>query len=145
MMRLTTIITIALALLVGGCVQRYRPIENIDRAMPPGVERLSLDRTRDIIIAAGKQFDWSMTPIAPGHLEATERTEKFSATVDIYYTPVRLQILLKSSVNLMQTATTIHAHYNLWVRNLEASIISNLTSAVSAPPPPPPPPVPLRR
>jgi len=79
-----------------------------------------------------------MIPIAPGHLEATEWTDKFSATSDIYYTPVRLQISLKSSVNLFQTATTIHAHYNFWVRNLEAAIISKLTLAASAPPLSPP-------
>ena len=132
MMRLTTIVTIALAVLLGGCAQRYRPIYNVDRAMPAGVERLSPERLRDVIVASGKQLEWSMTPIAPGHIEATEKTEKFSATVDIYYTPARLQILIKSTVNLMQTATTVHAHYNLWVGNLEAGIISNLTAVVPA-------------
>ena len=130
MMKMTAIFTIAFAVLLGGCAQRYRPIENVDRAMPAGVERLSPDRTRDAIITAGRQLDWSMTPIAPGHLEATQRTPKYMAVSDIYYTPTRLRISLKSSVNLFQTATTIHAHYNLWVRNLEAGIAMGLTSAV---------------
>jgi hypothetical protein len=132
MIRLTAIFAVALALLLGGCAQRYRPIDNVDRAMPPVVESLSPDRTRDVIITAGRQLDWIMTPISPGHLEATQRTPKFSATADIYYTPVRLQILLRSSVNLFQTPTTIHAHYNLWVRNLEKSIITDLSHAVVA-------------
>jgi len=128
---MTAIFMIALTVLLGGCAQRYRPIENVDRAMPAGAERLSPERTRDIIIAAGKELDWSMISIAPGHLEATQKAPRFMATTDIYYTPTRLRISLKSSVNLFQTATTIHAHYNLWIRNLEASIISKLTAAGS--------------
>jgi len=132
MKRRTVISAMAFTVLLGGCVQRYRPIYNVDRAMPAGVERLSPDRIRDIIVASGKQLTWRMTPIAPGHLEATQSTDKFSATVDIYYTPVRLQIVIKSTINLMQTATTVHAHYNLWVGNLEAGIITNLTLAVPA-------------
>jgi hypothetical protein len=137
MMRLTTIFVIGLAVTLGGCAQRYRPIHNVDRPMPPGVARLSQDRIRDIIIAAGKPLDWSMTSVGPSHLEATEKADKYSATVDIYYTPVRLQILIKSTVNLMQTATTVHAHYNLWVGNLEAAVIDSLSQAGPAAAPAP--------
>jgi hypothetical protein len=130
MIKLTVVFPLAFALLLGGCVQRYRPIANVDRAMPPIVERLSPDQTRDAIITAGRQLDWAMTPVGPGHLEATQTAPRFSATADIYYTPVRLQILLKSSVNLFQTPTTIHAHYNLWARNLESAIITRLSHEV---------------
>ena len=129
MTRLAAIFPVLLALLLGGCAYRYEPIYNVDRAMPPGVEHLSQDRIRDVIVAAGKPLGWSMQSVAPGHLEATENHKKLSATVDIYYTPVRLQISIKSTVNLRQTATTIHAHYNSWVRNLENQIMTNLSLA----------------
>lgn len=127
MMKFKVVLVVAMSLLLGGCFQRYRPITEVDRAMPPVVEHLSADRTRDVIITAGRQLDWIMTPIKPGHMEAVQRAPKFSATVDIYYTSTRLQIRLQASHNLFQTATTIHAHYNLWVRNLEAAIITDLS------------------
>ncbi len=127
-MRLAAILSIGLTLLLGGCV-RYEPIHNVDRAMPPNVQHLSENQIRDVIVRAAHKFEWSVTPVAAGHLEAVQNTGKFAATIDIYYTPTRLQILLKSSTNLSQTATTIHDHYNLWARNLEKEIIDELTVA----------------
>jgi hypothetical protein len=121
------IFMVVLALLLGACVQRWRPIYNVDDAMPPNAAQMSPDRMRDLIVKAGEDFNWTMKPIAPGHIEATQAAANYSATVDIYYTPERLKILLKSSVNLRQTDTTIHAHYNLWVGNLEKSILDNLS------------------
>ena len=113
-------------LLVGGCAHKYRPIYNVDRPMSPNVQRLSPDRTRDTIARAGRQLDWDMKPAAPGHFVATHEDRKHSATVDVYYTPAKLQIILKSTQMLNQTATTIHDHYNLWVRHLEKRIVDDL-------------------
>lgn len=127
-MRLAAILTVSLPLLLGGCV-RYEPIDNIDRAMPSNAQHLSQNQIRDVIVHAVHQFDWDATPIEPGHLEAIQNHGQLSATVEIYYTPARLQITLKSSKNLFQTATTVHAHYNLWVRNIEKEIIDELTVA----------------
>jgi hypothetical protein len=127
--RFAAVFPIILVLLLGGCAYKYQPIYNVDRAMPAGAERLSAEQMRDIIIHAGKTLEWSMEPLGPGHLEATQNPERYSATVDIYYTPTRLQILLKSTVNLRQTATTIHAHYNFWIRNLENQIMIELSAA----------------
>jgi len=129
--RFATIFSVTLALLLAGCAYKHEPIYNVDRAMPPGVEHLSPDRTRDAIISAGQQLDWVMTPVAPGHLEATENAEKYAATVDIYYTPARLQITIKSTRGFLQTATTIHDHYNLWIRNLESRIMGSLSAAAA--------------
>src|SRR5580658_1261404 len=133
MTRLTVTFAIIFALLLGGCAQRTRQIYNVDRPMPHGVERLSPVRIRDLIIAAGKSLEWSMTPIAPGHLEATDTSEKVSATVEIYYTPARLQIQIGSTVNLFQTATTVHDRYNRMVKSLESGIVDNLSAAAGQP------------
>jgi len=127
-MRLAAVFAVAFALLLGGCL-RYEPIDNVDRPMPPNAEHMSQDRIRDLIVNSGRQLEWVMTPVGPGHLEATHDAGKISATVDIYYTPARLQILLKSSRNLFQTATTVHGHYNLWIRNLEKQIIDDVAAA----------------
>ena len=129
MTRLAAIFPVVLALLLGACAYKHEAIYNVDRAMPPGTERLSQDRIRDVIVSAGKQLEWNMTPVAPGHLEATQNAPKYAATVDIYYTPTRLQILIKSTTNLLQTSTTIHAHYNFWIRNLESQITTDLQLA----------------
>ncbi len=128
MMRLAATFTVAFALLLGDCL-RYEAIYNVDRPMPRSAEHLSPDRMRDLIVDAGRQLQWVMTPVAPGQLEATHDAGQLAATVDIYYAPARLQISLKSSRNLSQTATTIHAHYNLWIRNLEKQIIDNVAAA----------------
>jgi hypothetical protein len=134
MMRLVAILTVSLMLLLGACAWRWQPIYNVDDAMPPSAAQMSPDRMRDLIVTAGEDFNWTMHPITPGHLEATQAASNFSATVDIYYTPERLKILLKSSVNLRQTETTIHAHYNLWVRNLEKGILDNLSAGTRVAP-----------
>ena len=129
MARFVALVPVLFVLLLGGCTYKHEPIYNVDRPMPPGAERMSSDRIREIIIAAGDKLEWHMTQTGPGHLEAIQNPPKFSATVDIDYTPARLQIHLKSSVNLLQTDTTIHAHYNFWIRNLESEIVSSLTAA----------------
>jgi hypothetical protein len=132
MARLTAIFSVVLGLLLGGCAYRYEPIYNVDRAMPPGAEHLPQDQIRDIIVTAGKQLEWNMTPIAPDHLEASQSAPKYSAIVDIYYTPTRLKIVIKSTTGFLQTSTTIHDHYNFWIRNLESRIITDVSVAAKA-------------
>jgi hypothetical protein len=128
MARMVTSCALVFALLVAGCM-RYEPIRNVDRAMPPNAAHLSPDRMRDVIIDAGSRFAWTMTAVAPGHLEATHKDGNLAATVDIYYSPTSLRMILKSSQNLFQTPTTVHAHYNLWAGNLEKSIIDELATS----------------
>ncbi len=127
LMRLAAIVTLGATLLLGGC-QRYEKIDTVDRAMPPNVQHLSEDQIHDAIVHAASKLDWSITPVAPGHLEATQNSGQLSATVYINYAPDRLQIVLKSSTNLFQTATTVHGRYNRWVRSLEKEITDELAA-----------------
>jgi len=133
MAKRTALFLIGFVLPFGGCAYQHQAIYNVDRSLPPAAEHMSVDKIRDIVVAAGTHYEWIMQPVAPGHLEASERKEKYAATADIYFNQTRLTIALKSSANLNQTATTIHGHYNVWIRNLENRIVSDISAAGDRP------------
>jgi hypothetical protein len=119
---------IGLAVLLGACAYKQREIYNVDRPIPEAASRLSLDRLEQQIRAAGSRRDWRMTRQGPGHLVATQTAPKHSATVDITFDQRAFRITYRDSSNLNAQDGRIHAHYNFWVRNLEADIYERLSA-----------------
>jgi len=109
-------------LALSACGYQHRPIYNVDDPIPRWDQSLPLDRVEDLIVAACTTLGWKTQHVAAGHLIAVQSREKFSATVDILFDSQHWQIQYQTSTGLADDKGNIHAHYNLWVRNLEHEI-----------------------
>jgi hypothetical protein len=116
------LVIVLTALAIGACAYKAQPVYDVDKALPPAAQNLPLDRVESLIMAGGAAYQWEFRRAEAGHLVATQRAPKFEAVVDIYFDQQRYRIVKQSAVGLRDTGTTIHSHYNTWIRNLEKGI-----------------------
>ena len=122
------IVSVVFAVLVlGACAYKSQPVYDVDK--PIAAQSLSLDRIESLIIEAGSPLNWQFQRAGAGHLKATQQQPKFAATVDIYFDQQHYKIVKNTTTGLNDKGSTIHSHYNTWIRNLETSIDSKLASA----------------
>lgn len=126
MKRLVMMVLVALA--IGSCARRAQPIYNVDKAFPPSAQSLSSAQIEGMIIEVGTLYHWQLRRDGVGHLIAVQSQPKFSATVDIYFDNQGYKITKQTTVGLRDTGTTIHDHYNFWIRNLESGIDAKLAN-----------------
>ncbi len=131
-MRIRGLVVLLALLTVSACGYQHRPIYNADDPMPRWNQNLPPQRLEDLIVAACTTLGWKTQHVADGHLVAIQSREKFAATVDILFDRDHWQIRYQSSVGLNADGSTIHDHYNLWVRNLEREIQLRLNSTLPA-------------
>ena len=115
------------ALVLGACAYKFQPVYNVDKPLP--AQSLSLDRIESLIMEAGSTLNWQFQRAGAGHLKATQQQPKFSALVDIYFDQQHYKIVKNTTTGLNDQGSTIHSHYNMWIRNLENSIDSKLALA----------------
>jgi hypothetical protein len=123
------LLVITAVVLLAACAYKQRPIYNVDHPIPAAAAGLPLERIEALIQAAGAKRRWQMVRQGPGHLVATQEVPKHSATVDITFDRQSFRITYRDSTNLLENDGHIHAHYNFWVRNLEADIHDQLAAA----------------
>jgi hypothetical protein len=123
------IIVLLAVLLVGACAYKHQPIHDVDKPVPINVQSLPLDRIESLIVEGGTFYKWQFQRLGEGHLVATQKAPKFSATVDIYFSQQRYRIVKNATTGLRDTGSTIHSHYNVWIRNLEQAIDARLSQA----------------
>src|SRR6478736_2103959 len=122
------IVSVVFAVLVlGACAYKSQPVYDVDK--PIAAQSLSLDRIESLIMEAGSTLNWQFQRAGAGHLKATQQQPKFAATVDIYFDQQHYKIVKNTTTGLNDKGSTIHSHYNTWIRNLETSIDSKLASA----------------
>ena len=117
---------LSIVLALGACAYKHQPIYNPTDAMPYNAQSASDDRIQTAIIEAGRILHWNVEPAGQGHMIATQKREKFSATVDIFFDRKNWRIAYKDSTGLLAEGDKIHSHYNVWVRNLEREIDTRL-------------------
>jgi hypothetical protein len=126
--RVITLMLVVAAL--GACAYKAEPIYNVDhKPLPSGAQSLPPERIEALIIEGGHVYSWQFERRGAGHLVAAQRQPKYSAVVDIYFDQKTYSIIHQSSEGLLDTGTTIHGHYNLWIRNLEKGIDTRLADA----------------
>jgi opacity protein-like surface antigen len=130
MKRLVMMVLVALA--IGSCAYRAQPVYNVDNPLPPSAQSLSLAQIESRIIEGGAFYQWQMRRADDGHLVAVHTQPKFSATVDIYFDRQGYKIIKQSTVGFRDTGTTIHDHYNAWIRNLEKGIDARLAAPLAS-------------
>jgi hypothetical protein len=126
MKRLVMIVFAMLA--IGSCTYREQPVYNVDKPLPQSAQTLSLAQIESQIVEGGRPYQWDFRRVGDGHLIAVHSQPKLSATVDIYFDRERYKIVKQSTVGLNDAGTTIHSHYNVWIRNLEKGIDTSLAS-----------------
>jgi hypothetical protein len=95
------------------------------------------EREAQIRRAAASADGWSVQPIRPGQLRATNTWRSHIMTVDITFDVRTFSIRYASSVNLDYDGTRIHQNYNTRVQALERAIMaSSATPAAAATAPP---------
>jgi len=119
------------ALVLAACAHKSQPVYEVNKPLP--AQSLSLDRIEALIIEAGTPLKWQFQRDGAGHLKATQQQPKFAATVDIYFDQQNYKIVKNNAIGLNDRGTTIHSHYNTWIKNLEQSIDSKLASASTRP------------
>ncbi len=129
-MRKTVVAALMASLAVAGCGYKHRPVYNVDDPLPRWDQSLPSDRLEDLIVSACTSLGWKTQHVAEGHLLATQAREKFSATIDIFFDHDHWRIQYNTSVGLNGDGSTIHDHYNVWVRNLEREIQMRFNSTL---------------
>ncbi|CND82704.1 hypothetical protein QVN42_01955 [Yersinia nurmii] len=86
----------------------------------------STEQIKTIILDAGQNRDWIMTPIAPGVIDGRLMNRDHSVNIRINYTPTNYTIKYVSSTNLKAANGKIHRNYNRWVNNLDKDIQKRL-------------------
>jgi len=119
------------ALVLGACAYKSQPVYDVDK--PLAAQSLSLDRIESLIMEAGSSLNWQFQRAGAGHLKATQQQAKFSALVDIYFDQHSYKIVKNTTTGLNDKGSTIHSHYNTWIRNLEKSIDGKLALASTRP------------
>jgi hypothetical protein len=124
MLRRSALMLIAASVLaLAGC--RSAPVLNINDA-PIGGNR-SMQQVEQVIVDAGRNLGWQMTPQGPGRIQGNLRLRDHRATVDIAYSARSYSIRYKDSDNLHYDGSTIHKNYNGWIENLDRAIRNRLS------------------
>jgi hypothetical protein len=126
---LKLIVSAFLVVALTGCGYKHQPIYNVNDPIPPAAQTLPVDRIEALIVEGGSSHGWTFRHVEPGHLIATQQTEKLMATVDIYFNRLTWRVTYQASFGMRAGADTIHAHYNLWIRNLERDVNARLSIA----------------
>jgi uncharacterized lipoprotein YajG len=116
------VMVVLAVLMIASCARRAQPIYNVDKAFPPSAQSLSSAQIEGAIIDAGTIYQWQVRRDGEGHLVAVQSQPKLAATIDIYFDRQGYRIVKQSTTGLRDTGTTIHDHYNFWIRNLEKAI-----------------------
>lgn len=124
-----TLRLLPLTLLFAACAYREQPIYNPADPIPPAAQGLPLTRIEAMIAQAGVPHGWTMRHIGPGHIEASHTQDKFAAVADITFDATSWRIEYQSSTGLRAEDGHIHSHYNVWIRNLEHDIQTQLSAA----------------
>jgi hypothetical protein len=109
-----SLITIALALILGGC-GATNPVQQVDVA---GENQASDIKVRNAIIRAGHQYGWRMKIVNHGQILATRYQRGYMATTEIKYSP--------KTYSLNYKAATKKAYYDEWVSQLNDAIRAEL-------------------
>ena len=123
-----SVVVLLAVLMLAGCAYKQQPIYNPVQPVPLSAQSLPLERIEALIIAGAQMRAWRAERIGPGHLRAAQVADKFSATVDITFDQRQFRITYRSSSGLLANDGVIHAHYNFWMRNLEADIRNKLAA-----------------
>jgi len=127
MNRILPVAFVLLALVA--CAYKHQPVYGVDKPLPVSAQTLGLNRIESMIIDAGTALAWRFQRAGEGHLIATQQQPKFSAVVDIYFNQQTYKIVKNSTTGLNDQGATIHAHYNIWIQNLERNIDARLAQA----------------
>ena len=100
------------------------PIMNVNDAavVNAGGKTLSSEQVQGAIVRAGAALGWQMKVSGPNLLTGTLQLRTHTAVVDIPYTSSSYSIKYRSSVNLNESAGSIHKNYNGWIQNLTKGI-----------------------
>ena len=105
-----SLLTISLALILGGC-GATNPVQETGLT---GEKQASDLRVRNAIIRAGHQHGWRMKIVNHGQILATLYKRGYMATTEIKYTP--------KSYSLNYKAATKKDYYDEWVSQLNDAI-----------------------
>ena len=113
---------LAVTAVLTGCATA--PILNVNDAavVNAGGKTLSGEQVQGAIVRAGAALGWQMKVAGPNLLTGTLQLRTHTAVVDIPYTSGSYSIKYRSSVNLNESAGSIHKNYNGWIQNLTKGI-----------------------
>lgn len=120
-----------LSLSLGAAQARDEPMnvpQRISVEGKPGV--VDQDTVRKVLIRAGARRNWTVQSDAPGELQLKQnRQGKHEAVVAIKYDAKGYQVAYSSSFNLNANLEQqrIHPTYNMWLRNLNSDIESEIS------------------
>ena len=123
------ILIIAALVILSGC--RTSPIYNAkDVSISPRAS-VSEEEMADAIRSAGRRLGWDFVKEGAWELKAMKRIGNHSLTVSIGYSKTAFDILYVDSENLLFDGQNIHDSYNVWVRQLEEMIQTEIKFRVS--------------
>jgi hypothetical protein len=115
-------VILVLVLAVGAC-QRIQPIYSVQgHAVPTASAILAPDQVMQLIVSAAQSKGWTIDPINPTQVRATQKWRTHSATVIISTDGKTYSINFDGSTNLSQSGGIVHREYNERVRALENEI-----------------------
>jgi len=119
---------------------RKEPIYNAkDRLIPRGPDKITLDQIDRVFFSAGRDSGWLMVRTGPGHYTGERQLKSHAARIDINFDEETYSIVYHSSAELLYDGSEIHKTYNLWIRQLELRIgseLSEMTRKIAAEPAP---------
>lgn len=121
------VILLVAGLAVGAC--RIAPLYNAESKAMPISTTATLEDVTEAIKRAAVGLGWQVKVLAPGEIEAKKVVRnKHTAIVSITYDTKEFSIFYKDSIELAYNRSgkgQIKNHYNLWVQNLENSIVAH--------------------
>lgn len=102
-----------------------------------GATAPTVEQVKDAIMRGAAAHEWTVVDDQPGKLQLKHNKQnKHEAVVEVAYDTTGFQVRYVNSVNLKYQdkdgARTIHAAYNIWVRNLVHDISVETTKLTAA-------------
>jgi hypothetical protein len=119
-------VILLLALTVGAC-QKIQPIYSVQgHPVPAASANLAPDQVMQLIVSTARSKGWTIDPINPMQVRATQKWRSHSATVIITTDGRTYSIYFDGAANLSQSGGVVHREYNERVHALEDEIDKRL-------------------
>lgn len=124
---------LAALFLCGGCGIKNsivkRPMDSPVIQVSELNSRISNARLKQIIISACSRYGWKVDSSTDSSVTATlNHNAKESVTIEIPFSPQKVEFIYRSSQNMRYDGTKIHRSYNRWLKNLEVDIRNGIAA-----------------
>ena len=122
MKNLSRVLMAAVVMAMAAACSRTETVHRV-QSQPIAVQPdVTLEDVDEAIVRGATDAGWVAIPQEPGRVTAKRTTGNHSIIVDIPYTTEEFSIVRLESMNFRYEGTTVHKSYNVWIKELETGI-----------------------